>query len=106
SQADRGAWLRAERLLTTLAERAGDAPALWHNLAVLRSWLAQEEESAAAWRRYASLDVPLDDAVEAEAAALELDALPACEPLEVLRLTYPIRDMERVIATAPTDKRC
>jgi hypothetical protein len=104
--ADRGAWLRGERQLTALAERFGDAPAIWHNLAVLRSWLAQEEAAAEAWRRYAALDVPLDDAVEAEAMALELDASPASESLDVVRLTYPIRDMDRVIAAAASDKRC
>jgi hypothetical protein len=37
---------------------------------------------------------------------LELDTLPACEPVDLVRITYPIRDMERVIATAKTDKRC
>jgi tetratricopeptide (TPR) repeat protein len=106
SQADRGFWLRAERQLTALTERAGDAPAVWHNVAVLRSWLGQEESSAVAWRRYAALDVPLDDAVEAEAIALELDPTPASESIDVVRVTYPIRDMDRVIASATTNKRC
>src|SRR5205085_10255262 len=32
--------------------------------------------------------------------------LPACEPLEVLRVAYPTRAMDRVIAAAQTDKRC
>lgn len=105
-QADRGAWLRGEQMLTTLSERVGDAPAVWHNLAVLRSWLAREEAAADAWRRYAALDVPQEDAAEAEASALELDTLPACEPVDLVRITYPIHDMERVIATAKTDKRC
>jgi hypothetical protein len=105
-RADRGAWLRGERQLTALAERFADAPAIWHNLAVLRSWLAEEEASAEAWRRYAALDVPLDDAVEAEAMALELDASPASDSIDIVRLTYAIRDMDRVIATTATDKRC
>ncbi len=105
-QADRGAWLRGEQMLTALSGRVGDAPAVWHNLAVLRSWLGREEAAAEAWRRYAALDVPLDDAVEAEATALEMDTLPACEAVEVVRITYSIRDMERVIAAAKTDPRC
>ena len=43
-----------------------DAPAVWHNLAALRSWLADADGAAAALSHFAALDVPWEDAVEAE----------------------------------------
>jgi tetratricopeptide (TPR) repeat protein len=106
SLADRGYWLLAEERLTELEEQGQSVPALWHNLALLRMWLAKEEEAIAALQKLSTLDVPPDDAAEAAALALQLDASPILERVEVSRLTYPVRDMERIITTTRTDRRC
>ena len=58
--------------LTALAEREPDAPAVWRNLATLRGWLADTNGSAEALKKYATLDIPLEDAVEAQTLALFL----------------------------------
>ena len=51
-------------------------PVIWHDLAILRSWLADVPGMIDALRKFAALDVPLEDAVEAEALAMRLDSDP------------------------------
>ena len=104
SEARRGAWSIAARKLLALAERAPSSPVMWNNLAMLRGWLADEAGAVDALRRYAALDVPLDDAVEAEAKAQILDPDPP-DLVDDLRVTFPIRDMERLSAALLSDKR-
>ena len=103
--ADRGSWLAGEQKLTSLADQAGGDPAFWHNLAILRMWLGREEDAAKALRKYAESDLPLEDALEATALALQLDPTQCSETHDVLRVTYPITDMERVISTLSSDRR-
>ena len=69
----RGAWRLAADRLSELAAKVGDWPAIWHNIAVLRTWLADTPRAIEAWRKFAAQDVPLDDAVEAEALVQSLD---------------------------------
>ncbi|HVU89720.1 MAG TPA: hypothetical protein VHD36_20490 [Pirellulales bacterium] len=92
--AHRGAWRVAADKFTALAATAGDAPALWHNLAVLRSWLADDAGAVEALRKLSALDVPTDDAVEAEALAQLLDPATTGETLELISIEYPIKDIE------------
>ncbi len=68
-----GAWLTVAQRLTALAEQAEDAPAVWHNLAVLRGWLGDTAEAVEAWRKFASLEGKGEDAVEATAMAMFLE---------------------------------
>ncbi|MCP6756439.1 hypothetical protein NL533_32930, partial [Klebsiella pneumoniae] len=67
NEARRGRWWRAADVLKRLASNGADTPTTWRNLATLRSWLADLSGTVAALRKYASMDVPVDDAVEAEA---------------------------------------
>jgi hypothetical protein len=96
--AHRGAWRVAADQFTALASVAADSPALWHNLAVLRGWLADDAGAVEALRKLAALDVPRDDAVEAEALAQLLDVATTGETIDLLTLTYPITDMEALNA--------
>jgi hypothetical protein len=89
----RGAWRQAANKLTELAAKVGDWPAIWHNIAVLRSWLADTPGAVAALRKYAAQPIPLDDAVEAEALAQSLDP-DAVDEVDVLSLIYEVRDIE------------
>lgn len=94
----RGHWSPAIEQLAALAREVDDAPAIWQNLAVLRGWRAETSDCIEAWRRYAALDVPLEDAVEAETLCLFLSDDPLGDPLDVSTITYEVKDAERLQA--------
>ncbi len=93
-----GHWQEAVERLEVLAAKAGDAPAVWRNLGALRAWLADMAGSAEALQRYAALDVPLEDAVEAEALARLIGEDPLGDESDVLSVVYPLKDFERAQA--------
>ncbi len=92
----RGAWRLAADKLAALAAKAGDWPSICHNIAVLRTWLA-DPRAIEAWRKYASQPIPLDDAVEAEALAQSLDP-EAVEEIDVVTLDFQVLDSEALHA--------
>jgi len=93
-----GHWQEAAHRLDALLAKAGDAPAVWRNLGALKAWLADTAGSAAALEKYATLDVPLEDAVEAEALARLLGEDPLGDESDVLSVAYPVKDYERALA--------
>lgn len=95
-EADHFHWLAAAGRLAKLAERSPKSPAVWRNLGRLRAYLADEAGAAEAYRRCAKLDIPLDDAVEAEALAQLLGEEQDEERVELVFLEYPITDMEQL----------
>ena len=90
-----GAWRTAAKQLGELAQKAGDAPLLWKDLATLRGWLADNAGAAEALRRYSATQIPLEDAVEAEALA-QLLSEEAYDEIDVLSIPYVIRDFEKL----------
>jgi hypothetical protein len=100
----RGAWRLAARNLVELAARVGDWPIIWHNIAVLRSWLADTPGTVEALHKYAAQDIPLDDAVEAEALAQLLDT-DKVEQVDVLTIAYGINDFEPLLARLAASAR-
>ncbi|HEY4311903.1 MAG TPA: hypothetical protein VGN12_20820 [Pirellulales bacterium] len=102
--AQRGSWRVAADKLTALAASAGDSPALWHNLAILRQWLADDGGAVEALRKLASLDVPRDDRVEAEALAQLIDPATTGQGIDLFSINYPITDVEG-LDTRLTDRR-
>lgn len=100
----RGAWRLAADNLTQLVAKVGDWPAIWHNIAVLRSWLADTPAALAAWRKYAGQPVPLDDAVEAEALAQSLDP-DSLDLVDVLSIEYQVGDFEVLAARLAANQR-
>ncbi len=93
----RGAWRLAAKNLIELAAKVGDWPVIWHNIAVLRSWLADTPGTLEALRKYAAQPIPLEDAVEAEALAQLLDA-ESLDQVDVLTITYTVNDTESLQA--------
>lgn len=89
-----GLWSKAAQAVASLAARFPDASVLWHNLALLRAWSADRAGAAEAFRRYACLAVPLEDAVEAEACALYLSDDPLGDKAGLYRLEYVVEDAE------------
>jgi hypothetical protein len=94
--ARRGSWRVAADKLTALATTAATSPELWHNLAVLRGWLADDRGAVEALRKLAALDIDLDQRVEAEALAQLVDPDTTSEVIDLISITYPITNMEEL----------
>ncbi len=88
-----GAWRQAVKNLVELAAKVGDWPAIWHNIAVLRSWLADTSGAIEAWRKFAQQSVSLDDKAEAEALAQLLDA-DSVDLVDLVMITYAAIDVD------------
>jgi tetratricopeptide (TPR) repeat protein len=94
--AGHGAWRAAADKLVAAMASFGDVPALWWNLATLRSYLGDSRAAVSAFQRFASLNVPLHEAVDAEVFALLLRDPQDRDLVEVLRVTLPVRDIEQL----------
>jgi hypothetical protein len=98
-----GSWRRAAANLSGLTIKVGDWPTIWQNIAVLRTWLGENRSATEAWRKYAAQDIPLDDAVEAEALVQLLDP-DGGERVDLVSIPYEIKDIEaleaRLVANA------
>ncbi len=110
---DKGCWRQAVDRLAALTDTV-DWPPLWRNLATLRSWLADNEGCVAALRKYASLDVPLEDAVEAEALAMLCSEDPIGDGIDLFSLTWNLSEtdelqaaltLEPLVVALPVDER-
>jgi hypothetical protein len=98
-------WQETADRLTALAAEAADAPAVWINLAVVRSWLADEAGAREAFQKFAALPAALDDAVEAEAIAMLLSESPLGDDVDIVRWTWLVRDPERLHELLLSDRR-
>jgi tetratricopeptide (TPR) repeat protein len=103
--ADNGKWREAVEVLDQLGHKYGADPALLFNRALLGGWLADDRALVAGLHAYAQLDVPLDDAVEAEAIAQMLDADLKEKRLDSTIQTFAIRDIDALAAKFSSDKR-
>ena len=63
---------------------------------MVRSWATDRDGAIAALRKYAALDVPLDDAVEAEMLAMALSGDPLGDLVEMVNLAWTVSDAERL----------
>jgi hypothetical protein len=88
-------WGIAARQFQAIAARHPDVPAVWHNLAILKSWLADNAGAVEALRRLAALKIPDADAVEAEALAQLLDARDG-QLVDVVSIEYAVNDVDRL----------
>lgn len=100
-----GTWRAAAENLLSLSDKAPNQPAILRNIAILHGWLGRAQKAAEMWHRYAALaDVPLDDAVEAEALAQVVDETQV-DLVEHLNFTYPVNDLERLMERLLSDRR-
>lgn len=97
-------WAEAARRLENLTNKADGEPALWRNLALVRGWLGDDAGMRAALEKLASLDVPLEDAVEATATALLLGEDPLGDAIDGVRLTFPVQDADELAGMISTWK--
>jgi hypothetical protein len=95
-----GDWAAAADRLTALAGEVTDSTIVWRNLALLRGWLADNAGCREALHRYAAIRSAeadgLEDAVEAEAEAMFLSDDPLGDRLEMSRIVWTIKDVERL----------
>ena len=101
----RGLWRRAEAEFAKLLDDAHPQPPVVYNLALVRGWLGDTAQFAAGLHHFAQLDVPLDDAVEAEALAQLVDPKLEEPTLESVRITYPVPDDDAAAERLAADKR-
>ncbi len=101
----KGHWAESAQQLAALAEEFPQEPALWRNLSIVRDWLADSAGCVEALRKYAALDVPQDDAVEAEALALLRSEQGFGDEYDVFKLDYEITDVDQLAAVFSTCDR-
>jgi hypothetical protein len=103
--AEQGKWQPAVDIVDRLGQRYGAEPVLVFNRALLGGWLGDDRALVAGLHAYAQLDVPLQDAIEAEAVAQLLDPDQKEPRLDSLLQTYAIRDMDALVSNLLSDRR-
>ncbi len=103
--AESAAWQAAEDAMQALPPDAQKSPAVLSNLAMLHARLADHQGAVDSLRALAVADIPLDEAVEAEALAQLLDVAEPDETIDVLRVETPIADIDRLGERLSADQR-
>jgi tetratricopeptide (TPR) repeat protein len=103
--ADNGKWRAAVEAVDQLGGRYGADPTLVFNRALLGGWLADDRSLVAGLHAFAQMDVPLDDAVDAEAIAQLLDTDQKEARLDSIIQTFEIRDLDALAARLSSNPR-
>jgi hypothetical protein len=103
--ARRGLWRRAEGEFAKLLDPSDPPPAVLYNLAAVCGWQACGPELAQGLHHYAKLNVPLDDAVEAEALAQLVDPKLEDPKLASVRISYPLLNEDAATERLAGDRR-
>ena len=106
ADAHRGCWLPAADKLRDMSRRILDAAPILQNLAVLRTWLAQNEEAVESFHALARIrELPLEDRVHFEALAQLLDTNSDATTVPVVEVAYPVTDTERLMEQCLSHRR-
>ncbi len=102
--AESGQLSAAEAAFALLA--AGSHAGIWaeRNRGICLLWLAREEEALQALRRYIARTPVSADVVELEALCQQLDIVPPGESVDVVQLSWPIRDRDALAAALAGNK--
>jgi tetratricopeptide (TPR) repeat protein len=103
--ADHGKWQQAVGAIDRLGSKHGADPTLVFNRALLGGWLADDRALVAGLHAFAQMDVPLDDAIEAEAIAQLLDADLKEPRLDSVIQSYAINNLDELVPRLISDKR-
>jgi hypothetical protein len=95
-----GDWGTASDKLTALTNDVPDSPVIWRTLATLLTWQADNEHGIEALHKYAAIcgrdNKTLEDAVEAEASAMLLSDDSLGDQLDMFRILWTVKDVERL----------
>lgn len=97
-------WLAAAAEFEKLAAMPGMTPLATRNLASVKGRCGDVEGCIQWLRRYAAMDIPLEDAAEAEAAAAHLAGDALGDAIDVLALEYEVTDPDQLqilLASSP-----
>ena len=103
--ADHGKWQQAVAAIDRLGAKYGADPTLVFNRALLGGWLADDRALVAGLHAFAQLEVPLDDAVEAEAIAQLLDQDLKEQRIDTTIQAFAINDLDTLTSRLLSDKR-
>jgi len=103
--ANNGKWQQATTIIDRLGGQYGADPILVYNRALLGGWLADDRALVAGLHAYAQLEVPLDDAVEAEAIAQLLDPDLKETPLDSVVQAFAINNLDVLVTRLLSDSR-
>jgi hypothetical protein len=102
----RGCWLSGAQKLADMSKRILDAAPILQNLAVLRTWLAQNQEAVQSFRALARIrELPLDDRVHAEALAQLLDRESDTSNVDMLQMRFELPDVEPLMERCLSNKK-
>ncbi len=95
--AEQGRWRAACQRLQRLDEQYPGQAAILDALARVSLTLGQTGEAADAWRRLADLqELPFDDRAELQALVLTISEVPLSHSLDLMRVTFPLLDQEKL----------
>lgn len=100
-----GDWMTTEKNLTALLEEVKDVPEILRSLATVRGWLGDTKGCIEALQNYAKCDIPLEDAVEAQATAMLLSESPLGDVVPVMSVGWTIKDVDAVQEAILSDAR-
>ncbi len=100
-----GLWRQSEALFAELRKEVGPVPEVVYNLALLRGWLGDVVRFAKGLQEYALLDVPLDNATEAEALSQLINPELEDPKFDTFKSTYELSDIEAMTERFANDKR-
>jgi hypothetical protein len=103
--ADHGRWREAVAIVDRLGAEHGAHPALVYNRALLGGWLTDERTLVAGLHAFAQLEVPLEDAIEAEAIAQLLDSECKEKDVDSVVRTYDVNDLDALVTRLASDRR-
>lgn len=87
-----GRWVPAAQTLEMICNQYPDEPSFAYNRGLVFGWLGDIERFVAGMHEFACGKVDPEQAIEAEALAQLLDPVQRDEPVDVVRVTYPIEN--------------
>jgi tetratricopeptide (TPR) repeat protein len=100
-----GRWARAIEQLQKLEAQAPQEPSILKSIAQLYMYLGKDK-SVEYWRAFADCDgVPFEEVVEAEALIELLRGTTEADQIDIMQLTYPIKDTDGLMEKLLSDSR-
>jgi tetratricopeptide (TPR) repeat protein len=101
-----GCWQLGAKMFTDLAQQEPNESAIWKNIGVLLSFIAENDAASYAFRRFSELEsVPRDEAIEAEAMAQFMLPPTETDMVEQVMSVFTINDAAGLTERLLSNKR-